>query len=120
PRLARVAGPAGAERASLVVGREVRAPTGGEPPDPPGRRLGRHRVIAAAHAEPDGNGPLDRHRVQPSVIDPMELAPEVDDLLRPQKAHHLDLLGATPAAVLEPLVERLALDRVPPHADPQQ
>src|SRR6185295_7410201 len=69
---------AGDERVTLGVGREVRAPAVGEPRDPPQRGLGWHRLIAAAHAEPDGDRPLDGHGIEPRVADPVELAAEID------------------------------------------
>src|SRR3989454_5636900 len=60
-RLAGVAVHAGDDGLALDVGRQVRAPAIGEPRDPPQGRLGPHRVVAAAHAEPDGDRPLDGH-----------------------------------------------------------
>src|SRR5881628_760720 len=51
-RLAGVVVDAGDDSLALGVGRQVRAPAVREPCDPPQGRLGRHRVVAAAHAEP--------------------------------------------------------------------
>src|SRR5262249_7593696 len=59
-RRARVAVDALDERASLIVGVDVRAPAVGEPSDPAQRRLRRHRGIAAAHPDPDRNRPRAR------------------------------------------------------------
>jgi hypothetical protein len=110
---------AGDDRAAIRIWRQVGAPAVGEAPDSPQRGLGRHGVVAAADAEPDGNRALDRHGVEPGVADAVELAAEFDDRLSPQRAEHRDLLGRAPAAVLEGLVERLVLDRVPAYADPE-
>ena len=96
-------------RSSGSIRRETRDPLEG--------RRGRYRLLAAAHAKPDGDGPLDRHRVEAGVADPVELAAEVHDRLGPQRAQDRDLLRAAAAPVLEGLVEGLELDGVPAHAD---
>src|SRR5207249_3274828 len=72
---------------------------------------------AAPHAEPDGDRPLDWHRIEPGMVDPVKLAAEVHDLLGPQRAQDGDLLGAAAAAVVKGLVQGLELDGVPAHAD---
>jgi len=51
------------------------------------------------------------------VVDAVELAAKVDDLLGPQGAQDGHLLRGAPASILEGLVERLVLDRVPAHPD---
>src|SRR5207245_10186066 len=98
PRLAGMLVHTGDDGPALGVGREVRAPAVRELSDPPQSRLGRHRVIAAADAEPDGNRPLDGHGAEPGVVDAVELAAEVDDLLGPQGSAHAHLLGRSPAS----------------------
>ncbi len=47
----------------------------------------------------------------------MELAVEVDDVVLPEQAHHLDLLGLAPPAIGEGFVERNELDGIPPRPD---
>src|SRR3989454_8864291 len=85
-RLAGVAAHAGDDGLPLGVGRQVRAPAVGKARDAPQGRLGRHRVVTAADAEPDGDRPLDGHRIEPGVADPVERAAEVHDRPGPQRA----------------------------------
>src|SRR6266850_2680472 len=74
PRLARVLVHTLDDGPAARVGRQVRAPAVGEPRDAPQRRLGRRRLTAGApDTEPDRDRPLDRHRIEPGVADPMEL-----------------------------------------------
>jgi hypothetical protein len=67
-------------------------------------------------AEPDRDRPLDRHRQHVDVDQRVELALERDQVLGPQAAHHLDLLGLPRAARLPFHAERLVLDVVPADA----
>ena len=100
--------------AALVVGRKQREPPVSHPGDP-----AQHLVGAAS--EPDGDGTLDRKRVDPGVRDLVPPPVQCHQVLAPQGAHHLDLLLRPAAPVVEVLPQRLVLDGVPAytHAEPQ-
>src|SRR5262245_9442380 len=92
------------EDPALRVTREVRTPAVVQSRQASEGGLGWHRLLTAAHAEPDRNGLLDWHRVEPGVGDPMELAAKIHHRLRPQRTQHRDLFSAAAAAVLEGFV----------------
>ena len=77
-----------------------------------------HRSSSAGAAPPNQIGiGIGRARVDAGQLDAVELAVEVDHVVLPEQAHHLDLLGLAPPAIGEGLVERNELDGVPPSAD---
>ena len=69
-----------------------------------------------AAAEPDLNR-LRRTRLDAGSVNRVKLAVEVDQVVRPQRAHELDLLLLPAAAIAEILAQRLVLDVVPAAAD---
>ena len=91
----------------------------GQPPDAADGSVGRHGRCATPGADPDGDGPLHRQRVDAGVGDVVILAVEVDDVLGPQLAQHLDLLVAAAAPGGKVHAQRLVLHRVPAYADAQ-
>src|SRR5262245_21696075 len=75
------------------------------------RHLGRTR------ANPDGDGLLDRSRIDPGVRDLMPPTTIRHHLLGPQQAQHLNLFLAAAAAGPKILAERLIFHRIPADAD---
>src|SRR5581483_6254883 len=75
-----------------------------------------NRLLGGA-ADPDRNRPLDGQRVDAGARDRVPAPVEVDDRLRPESPHHLDLLLHPPPAVAEVLAQRLELDEVPAEPD---
>src|SRR6202035_4897305 len=72
-------------------------------------------------AIPDRHPPRRRARVDPGIIDMMELALILDVRLGPQRLHDPHLIGRALAAGVEILVEAGKLDLVPadPDAEPE-
>ena len=64
-------------------------------------------------AEPDGDGLLDRERVQPGIGDAVVLPLVGNELVGPEQAHDLDLLFDAPRAVPEFHAESFVFDMVP-------
>ena len=77
-----------------------------------------HHLIGAA-AEPDGDGPLYRQRIDAGMTYLVVAALEVDHLLCPESAHQPYLLHAAAAPVGEILAKGLILHVVPTDADAQ-
>jgi hypothetical protein len=68
---------------ALVIGRDIRAPAVGEARHAAQNRVGWARRGTAPHTHPNGDGTLDRQRIQAGMGDVVPLAVEVDDLLGP-------------------------------------
>src|SRR5262245_52155775 len=69
--------------------------------------------------KPQGNGTLDRQRVEASVTDMVPAPMEVDHFLRPQGPHHGNLFLRALATIMEILTQSLIFRRVPANANAQ-
>src|SRR4029450_9670460 len=67
-----------------------------------------HHLALAAH--PDRDRPLHRKRIDSRVGNAVPLALPANQVVRPQRAHDLDLLLDALAAGLEALAERFGVD----------
>ena len=63
--------------------------------------------------------PPHRQRIDTRVTDGVPTAFKIDNLLRPQRPHDLDLFLATLATIVKILIQRFVLDRIPTRPDPQ-
>ncbi len=101
-------------RRTRLVRREEREPAVADPSGAP-----EHGVGMAA--EPDGDGLLNRERVQAGVGNLVVLPLEGDEFVGPEQAHDLDLLLDAPRAVAEVHAEGFVFHVVPAdrHAEPE-
>src|SRR5215813_10826906 len=69
--------------------------------------------------KPQGNGTLDRQRIEASVANVVPAPMEIDHVLRPQRPHHGNLFLRALAPIMEILTQSLILHRVPANPNPQ-
>src|SRR5262249_51155471 len=69
--------------------------------------------------KPQGNGTLDRQRVEASVTDMVPAPMEIDHFLRPQGPHHGNLFLRALATIVETLTQSLIFRRVPANPNSQ-
>src|SRR5438132_1334696 len=69
--------------------------------------------------KPQGNGTLDRQRVEASVANVVPAPVEIDYFLRPQRPHHGNLFLRALATIVEILTQSLIFCRVPANANAQ-
>ena len=69
-------------------------------------------------AKPNWNWPLHGQWVEAGFVNIVPFTFEIDDLVRPQGAHELDLFFEAPPPVFKILVQRVVFHFVPADADP--